>query len=321
MNYENTREILKRTLAFDDKAVLRPVGDAIGDDGINPTRWEERAREFQRKVLVLTERAEQFDFTGSGTDYVVTIEADPEKFEETAEDDPTAVQEYDGRQVKFDPKEYTSSMEVSRQHMARSFIGFMDRFAVRLGYGSGDRKDKIAADVLYAGASETVFANGKANRAALEAGDILSPAELRKVRAKMQRERYVPVDFIITPEQEEQLTSNTNVSFADRYGGAEAIRGGMIGQLVGWNIIVAHSAQLAESGAVSKAIALGETQRGEKAFGYAIKRPLMIESEYVPKYRKFALYGHEEYDFKVLHPKAVKIVESHNAFEGETIET
>lgn len=317
MSYEQTREILSRTIAFDDNATLRPVGDAIGDDGINPTRWEERAREFQRKVLVLTERAEQFDFTGSGTDLVVTIETEPEKFAETEEADPTHVQEYDGRQVKFDPKEYTSSMEVSRQHMARSFINFMDRFAVRLGYGSGDRKDKLAADELYAGASETIHANGKASRTDLAAGDILTPSELRKVRAKMQRDRYVPVDFIITPEQEEQLSSSVNVSFADRYGGTEAIRGGQIGQLVGWNIIVAHSAQLAEDGAISKAIALGETQRGEKAFGYAIKRPLMIESEYLPKYRKFALYGHEEYDFKVLHPKAVKIVESYNAFEGE----
>ena len=316
MAYEDGRNFLFRQ--FDANASLSPDFDGLG---MQPSDWERRAREFQRENLVVTQRAEQFPLTQS-KDYTVTIETEPEPFKETAETDPAHVQKYGSRQVTFEPTEFTEGFETSWTNIVRTFISEMDRFTQRLGYASAVAKDREAVQAIYDNADvETIYAGGKANRADLVAGDILTVQLLREVKRKTLRNRYRQRDFIISPEAEEQLLGDTNVSFADRYGGTESIRNGEIGQLAGFNIVVAHSVQLADGGAnedeegmVSKNIAMGETGTGEAALGHGIIRQLMIETDYDPKYRMFGIYGHEEYDFKVLHSDAIFVVETYNEY-------
>ena len=57
----------------------------------------------------------------------------------------------------------------------------------------------------------------------------------------------------------------------------------------------------------------GTTGSGDKAVGIGVKRDPRIEVEQYKQLRKYTVFGHERYDFQVLHPDAIVTVESYAA--------
>lgn len=306
MDINQKRQFLVRE-SLDAKAFDTGKGDA---QNVNPTLWENRLRSAQEEMLVLVPFAERQVFSGA-KDLNVTIEELADPSQAVAEDAISPVAEITTRQVSHAPTEYTLTYQITKKQARRGFFDAISTAVNRLSMGSARRKDMVAAAALYAGADETIFANGAADRSSLEAGDNLSLKDVLKARAVIQYNRYVPTTLFVSHAAEAQLIDNTKLQ-ANTFGDTRAIQDGFVGRVHGVNIVRSDSVELVDNGSVSKNMMIGTTRNGESCFGHGILSEAELDREYHARERYWDIVIQEDYDFVVYHPKAIVVIESHN---------
>jgi len=297
------REFLKRAMTD---------GNAFGSyqsaaTVVNPNIWDMKLREYQVKNLVLTPQAEQFDFTGPGSDYKVTIDAAPSAAAALTETVDVPISAFSTRNTTFTPTEYGAAYQLSRKEAVRAFFDVADRMTKKLGYSLAQKKDALAYSTVLAGAGNSVITNSKAAASAIVSTDTLGYAAIIESCKLIEEDLYTPKKLFISYKQKADLLALSTINDVSKFGTREAVANGLVGELFGLSIFVSHSITTATTAGkrVEYAVVLGESGTGEQAFGYAIKRPAIIEKEYHALGRYWDIVAHEEYDFQVLHPDAI----------------
>jgi N4-gp56 family major capsid protein len=110
-----------------------------------------------------------------------------------------------------------------------------------LGEQSGYSVDTIVRDILNAG-TNVQYANNRASRVTVAAGDVLTVAEIRKAVRTLKKNRARPVAgqyFVafVSPSATYDLQSDPNWTRASEYAGSEQIYSGEVGRLYGVRFI------------------------------------------------------------------------------------
>jgi hypothetical protein len=297
---ESKREFIKKTV--DANAAIYNIGTNAESIKINPNIWDFKIRDYETANLVVAPLAEFFDFRGPGVDYKVTIDEAPSAAGLLVETDAIAVSAVSTRSVTFSPLEYGARHQVTRKEAVRAFFNLAERMSRKLGYALFLKKDALAVSTLQAG-TNLIFANARAVATDLVASDKMTPSLIAEGTKTMENLYYTPKALIMNYYQKNDLLNTTTITDVSKFGTRSAIEKGVFGEIFGVQLVVSHSIPVASH--VAKAIMLGETGSGEKAFGYAIKRDPMVETQYDAIFRVWDIVAHEEYDFKILHQGAV----------------
>lgn len=303
------KELLKK--AFDANAWIY-IGNSEGQ-AVAPAKYDEMVRDYQDKTLVVAPLAEQFDFTQPGSTWTVTIDEAPSASALTVETDSAAVSAITNRQVTFTPVEYTKKFEASYTEMEDGFLKFMENASKKIGYAMGLKKDSVCVTTLYAGASNSVFVNSVAAASDLAATDYFNRNAVLRGMNQVRVGLYRPDSLVISPIQEAALLNEGSIYKANEFGTRAAISNGLIGNLYGLDIYVSDTIADNVASNVEKAIVLGKTGTGEKAFGVATARRPTVETDKDISFRKVEVVGSERYDVQVLHPDAVCLIGSYDA--------
>jgi len=302
----NKKEFLIRALDTSN-AFISTDSEAVA---VNPNIWDFRLRDYEEKNLVVTPLAEQFDFRGAGVDYKVTIDDAPSSASGLTETVDVTISSFSTRNVTFTPTEYGAAYQITRKEAVRAFFNVAERMVKKLGYSMAQKKDSLAVSTIQDGAGNSVIVNSKSATTDLASTDTLDLASITKAIKLNEEDLYVDnFALLVNYSQKQSLLDITQLQKANEFGTRSAINSGVVGSLFGLNVVVSHSIPTASN--VAKAIVLGRSQTGESAFGYAIKRDPIIEREYHARGRFWDIVGHEEYDFKVLHPNAICTIASY----------
>ncbi len=285
---------------------------------VNPNIWDKRLRDYQEKNLIVTPLAEQFDFRGDGVDYKVTIDEAPSAASALVETDDIGISSFSTRNTTFTPTEYGAAYQLTRKEAVRAFFNVAERMVKKLGYSLAQKKDSLAVSCLQTDAGNIVMPNSKTAASALESTDTLDYDAILRGKTAIENALYTPESLLINYTQKQQLLNIESVNKSNEFGTRAAIEKGLIGELFGLAVWASHSIPtVAASGTAAsdviqnaKAIVLGTTGTGEKAFGYAIKRDAIIEREYHALGRRWDIVAHEEYDFQMLHADAVCLIQT-----------
>jgi HK97 family phage major capsid protein len=293
------KEIIKRALDTSNAS----ISTATESVAVNPNIWDYKLRDYEEKKLIFTPLATQFDFRGAGVDYKVTIDEAPSAAAALVETTNVSISAISSRNVTFTPTEYGAAYQVTRKQMVRSFFNTMENMVKKLGYSMALKKDALAVSTVQTGAGNSVIVNSVSATTDLASTDTLNYAAITKAIKLIEEDVYTPSKLLINYAQKQQLLDISTIHKANEFGTRDAIANGLVGELFGLEIYVSHSIPTTSN--VAKAVVLGESQTGEQAFGYAIKRDPIIENEYHALGRYWDIVGHEEYDFQVLHPNAI----------------
>ncbi len=299
------REFLKRALDTTN-AFFSTQTEAIA---VNPNIWDRRLRDYQEKILIVTPLAEQFDFRSEGVDYRVTIDEAPSAATALTETADVDIVAFSTRYTTFTPTEYGAAYQLTRKEAVRAFFTVAERMVKKLGYAMAQKKDSLAVGVLQDDATSAVVVNSKncsysaTATTDINTTDTLDYESITEGIRTIENLLYRPKFLLINHTQKQQLLNLSTINKANEFGTRDAIAKGMVGELFGLQVFVSHSIPTASN--IAKAVILGETGTGERAFGYAVKRDPIIEKEYHALGRRWDIVGHEEYDFQMLHPDAV----------------
>jgi len=302
----NKKEFIMRALDTSN-AFISTDSEATA---VNPNIWDSRLRDYEEKNLVITPQAEQFDFRGPGVDYKVTIDDAPSAATALTETADVTISSFSTRNVTFTPTEYGAAYQLTRKEAVRAFFNVAERMVKKLGYSLAQKKDALAVAAVNTGASSSVFANSKTAATAIASTDTLAYDDITEAIRKIENYAYTPTKMFVSYNQKEQLLNLQTVNRADEFGTRSAIAKGFIGELFGLEIFVSHSIteETAGSAKYHRAIVMGASGTGEQALGYAIKRDPIIEREYHARGRYWDIVAHEEYNFQILHPKALCLI-------------
>lgn len=305
----NKKEFIKRAYdSFDANAFITSDAEAIK---VNPKIWDTQLRDYQEKNLVYTAvGVQEFDFRKPGRDLTVTVDGAPTAAADVAETAAIAIDPMSNRQVTFTPSERGRGFEVSLSEMEDAFYSTMDNMTKKVAYALAQKKDALGVSTAIAGAT-TKYVVNDVDTTAVASTDTLGLADFTRAVRAIKNLLYTPTEAFINPSQEEQILNITQVQKANEFGTRDAIANGLIGQLFGVKIYVTHS--IPTAGNKAKMIVQGTTGSGEKAVGIGVKRDARIEVEQYKQLRKYTVFGHERYDFQVLHPDAIVTVESYAA--------
>jgi N4-gp56 family major capsid protein len=162
----------------------------------------------------------------------------------------------------------------------KSPVALVAEAADRVSRNAQESIDQITRDVIAAGGT-AFYAGSVANRAALGAGNKVTAAELRRLRATMFKNKIPPFagpDYllIVTAEQGYDLRADTATgSFIDvnKYAKPETLLSGELGRMEGFRIIEAQNGPTFSSTVtVHAAIAMG----GVRGWGVADLQTLSI---------------------------------------------
>jgi len=312
MNYK--KEYIKKALDTTN-GFFSTQSEAVA---VNPNIWDFRLRDYQEKNLIVTPLAEQFDFRGAGVDYKVTIDEAPSAAAALTETVDVTISAFATRNTTFTPTEYGAAYQLTRKEAVRAFFNVAERMVKKLGYSLAQKKDALAVTCLQTYAGNTVMPASKTAATALQSTDTLDYDSILRGKNVIESAYYTPMDLLINYTHKQQLLNLGTVNKANEFGTRDAIQKGLVGELFGLRVWASHSIPtVAATGAAStdviqnaKAVILGETGTGEKAFGYAIKRDPIIEKEYHARGRFWDIVAHEEYDFQMLHAEAVCLIQT-----------
>lgn len=305
---ENKREFIKKTV--DANAAIYNIGTNAESIKINPNIWDFKIREYETANLVVAPLAEFFDFRGPGVDYKVTIDEAPSAAGLLVETDAVTVSSVSTRSVTFTPKEYGARYQVTRKEAVRAFFNLAERMSKKLGYSLFLKKDALAVSCLQA-ATNIIYANARAVATDVAATDKMTPSLIAAGTKTMENLYYTPKTLVMNYYQKNDLLNNTTITDVSKFGTRSAIEKGVFGEIFGVQLVVSHS--IGVSSNVSKAILLGTSGSGEGAFGYAIKRDPMVETQYDAIYRVWDIVAHEEYDFQIMHQGAIVLLGTYAA--------
>lgn len=123
----------------------------------------------------------------------------------------------------------------------------LDEMADVLGDQASDTLDQIVRDILVAGTS-VQYANGRASRVTVAAGDNLTVNEIRKAVRTLKRNNAKPLDggdyvAIVEPGATYDLQGDTKWEAAAQYAGSKQIFSGEIGRLYGVRFVETSNAK------------------------------------------------------------------------------
>lgn len=306
------REFLKRSLDTSN-AFISTDSEATK---VNPKIWERILRDYEEEKRVLSALSTSFDFRTPGSTYTVTVDKAPTAASLTAETADVSISSVEFRQVTFDPTEQAKGFQVTRAQMARGFFNAMENFSKKLGYALALRKDNLARTELVTNAGNSVFVNGVSAASDIASTDTLSYAAILAALRENEEDFYFNHKYlVVSPQQKEQLLSLGTIHKANEFGNREALSRGVIGKLFDVDVIMASNitTETTATSSYGRAIVLSESASGEQALGYAVKRDAMIETQYWARGRYWDIVGHEEYDFKMLHPDAACLIYTYHA--------
>jgi len=305
----NKRDFIMR--ALDANAVDTGVLDGLDQ---LPTIWDRMLRDYEEENLIVTKLAQQYDFRGPGKDYIVTVDAAPSAAEALTEGVGGSVYAISSRQVTFLPIEYGARFELTRNAAVRAFYNVADNIVKKLGYSLALKKDALGYAAVLAGAGNEVIANDVADTDSLTSTDVINLSAITKGIRLNEEDLYTNNKYLlISYKQKQDLLDITQIQKANEFGTRDAIAKGYVGNLFGLEVFATHSVTVDTTGSGADfygAVIVGQSQTGETAYGYAVKRDPMIEKDYSPVTRHWDIVAHEEYDFKVLHPNALCTVYS-----------
>lgn len=271
---------------------------------VNPKIWDIKLRDYEEKNLVVTPLAQPYDFRSYGRDFTITVDVASSAAAALTETTDVTISAISNRQVTYTPTEYGAAYQVTRKEMVRAFFDVGENMTKKLGYSMAQKKDALGYAILLSGAGNAVLVNSKSVATDLASTDTLDYASITKAIALNETDLYTRNKYLlINYTQKQQLLNLGTINKANEFGTRDAIQNGLVGELFGLLVFATHSVTTTAN--VAYAVVLAESQTGEAAFGYAIKRDPMIEKEYHALGRYWDIVGHEEYDFKVLHPNAI----------------
>lgn len=273
---------------------------------VDPAMYEQKLHDYEEERRVLSTYATTFDFTGPGSTFTVTVDAAPTAATSVAETADASISSVSFRQVTFTPTEQAKAFQVTRAQMARGFFSAMDNFTKKLGTALAYRKDDLARTALLSLAN-TAWVNGKTALTDIASTDTLNMATILKGIRLIEEDLYFNHKvLVVSPQQKEQLAGISTLYQANTFGSRNVIEKGVVGQLLGLNVVMASNITTQSSGSTpyARAFILSESISGEQALGYAVKRKPMIETEYHALGRYWDIVAHEEYNFQLLHPNA-----------------
>lgn len=133
--------------------------------------------------------------------------------------------------------QYGDFIEISDVLDMTAIDPVLDETAELLGEQSAETLDVLARDIIVAG-TNVQYANGRASRITVAAGDNLTVLEIRKAVRTMKRNKVKPLDggdyvAIVEPGATFDLQSDAKWEAASQYAGSKQIFSGEIGKLYG----------------------------------------------------------------------------------------
>lgn len=133
--------------------------------------------------------------------------------------------------------QYGDFIEISDVLDLTAIDPVLDETADLLGEQAADTLDVLIRDILVAG-TNVQYANGRASRVTVAAGDNLTVTEIRKAVRTMKRNKVKPLEggdyvAIVEPGATYDLQSDTKWEQAAQYAGSKQIFSGEIGKLYG----------------------------------------------------------------------------------------
>ncbi len=296
---DTRKELIKQSLDTTNGFIFLTNSEA---QAVAPNMWDFRLRDYQEKILVVTPLAERVDFRGPGQDYKVTIDEAPAVAAALVETTDISISDFTTRNVTFTPTEYGAGYQLTRAEAVRAFFNVAEKMTKKLSYSLAMKKDALAVTEIQSG-SNIVYPNGVTAATDLTSTDTLDYSSIINAKKGIENNLYIPDVLLINFTQKAQLLEDTKIHLADNFGTRAALEKGLIGELFGMAVVASHSIPTVSN--VAKAVVLGQTRTGEKAFGYAIKRDPIIEREYHARGRYWDIVAHEEYDFATYHPDAI----------------
>jgi len=293
------KEFLKRSVGALDASGFFQTSS--GGAAVNPNIWDYNLKKFIEQSIVVTPLAEQIDFRSPGVDFKVTIDLAPSIATVQTDTAEVSVSSFSTRNLTMTPLEYGARYQLTKGEAVRAFFNVAEKMVGKLGYSMAQKKESLAITCLTA-STNNVIVNSKTAVTAIASTDTFNVALLTSGIQKMKLKYYKPKYLIINPVMENALFNTTNLYKANEFGTRDVIANGYISTLFGVQIFVSDVLSTSTS---AKAILLGETKTGEKAFGYCVKRDPVIERQYFAATRLWDIVGTEEYGFSLFHEDAV----------------
>ncbi len=169
-------------------------------------------------------------------------------------------------------KQYGDFVRISDMLDLTGIDPVITEMAQVLGESAGLAVDTVVRDVVLGGTS-VQYANGRASRKAVVAGDNLTSAEIRKAVRTLRKNHAKPIDGgfyigIVDPDTAYDLMSDTLWQDVSKYNGGQQIMKGEIGKLCGVRFVETGNGKTVTNGADSGAIDLHQTMIvGADAYG------------------------------------------------------
>jgi len=296
---------------MDKKEFLKRAVGEVGANGffqstagavaVNPNIWDYNLKKFIEQSIIVTPLAEQIDFRSPGVDFKVTIDLAPSIATAQTDTSEVAVSAFSTRNLTMTPAEYGARYQITKGEAVRAFFNVAEKMVSKLGYSMALKKESLAISTLTA-STNNVIVNSKTAVTAIASTDTFNMALLAKGIQSMKLKYYKPKYLVINPVMENALLNTANLYKANEFGSRDVIANGYVTTLYGVQVFVSD---VLSTGTSAKAILLGETKTGEKAFGYAVKRDPAIERQYFAATRLWDIVGTEEYGFSLFHEDAV----------------
>jgi len=305
MEKPTIQEIIMQT--YDANAFLAQAQDGID---VNPQIWDRQLQESVKANLVVTPYTKQYDFTGVGGVYRVTIRDAPTASAAVAETASVTVQAFTSRYVDFEPSERGTSFELSRKEMHRAFFDVVAEMTADLGYAMAWDLDKLVISTAATNASTTLMVNNKAVATDIASTDTISVAEIAKMALQLQKNYYTPKVLFVNAAQLSQLVNITQLQkFNESNPAGTVISSGVVTRLMGFDIVLTNSILTASNRATAQA--WGVPRSGISPVGVATKMAPTIDREYHAKERRWDIVGVQDVDVKVLHSNGIVALTSY----------
>ncbi|MCK5608777.1 phage major capsid protein [Candidatus Pacearchaeota archaeon] len=229
--------------------------------------------------------------------------------------------------VSFTPTESAMATAITKEAIDEAMVSLIDDAMTNMAIGIAAKEDQDiatslalpqAADLTYieaeTGAATFTTGNWDAAQAAAEqsnigASDVLDLSVIVEAsEVVMETQGFNADTIVIHPRQKASLLRDDNfLKAADSPTGTQAVKNGIIGTLFGLTVVSSQRVPtITISGGASgyQAMVLDSTAAG----GLAIKRPVTVETEYLPGKRKHYIYVTTMLQAKRLNPGAVVLV-------------
>jgi N4-gp56 family major capsid protein len=279
---------------------------------INPDIWNRQLLEHVESNIVVSKKGETYNdlLNQPGEVLNISVDAEPTAASALTETSDVSIDTLTFSQVTFTPTEYGAAYQVSDKEMRRSFFDLMQNISKKLGYRLARKKEALTISTITTNAGNSIVANGVVS-SDIASSDTLDEDDIVDAMKELRVDKFNPTDLIVSTCQIHQLMKIDTFKQAYAYGGREVILGGELGTIYGLNVSFAH--EIVESSNAAKALLLGTTQGGEKAFGICQKSNPALQTEYHALGRYTDFVAVEEYDIQVLHANGICTIETYVA--------